>query len=155
MHSLQPVALHDATRAYRKLVGVLTARAARMGSSDAEGAAHEALKRSLANPKSRAAIEYFFRADEPAAPPPDWPLEQLLAWLHGVLRFVVREERARLRFRREIPADEIEAMAIRDRSADPLEQLIDRQQQSIVRECLDELGGDYRTVLMLRIRGLK
>jgi RNA polymerase sigma factor (sigma-70 family) len=155
VHSLEPVARHDATRAYRKLVSVLSARAARMGSADAEGAAQEALKRSLANPKSRAAVDYFFHADPPAAQPPEWPLDQLLAWLHGVLRFVVREERARLRFRREVPADGIEASWVRDEAPDPLEQLIDRQQQSIVRECLDELGDDYRTVLMLRIAGVK
>ena len=156
MHSLQSVATHDATRAYRKLVGVLAARAARMGSADAEAAAQEALKRSLANTNSRAAIDYFFGTDPPAGTPaPEWPLDRLLAWLHGVLRFVVREERARLRFRREISAGSIDASLARDQAPDPLTRLIDRQEHSIVRECLAELGDDHRTVLMLRISGLK
>jgi RNA polymerase sigma factor (sigma-70 family) len=153
---LEPVVLHDATRTYRKLVGVLAARAARMGSADAEAAAQEALKRSLAHAKSREAIEFFFHEESPVGtPPPEWPLAQLLAWLHGVLRFVVREERARARFRREVPAGAIDPTWVPDRSPDPLEQLIDRQEQSIVRECLAELDDDYRTVLMLRINGLK
>jgi RNA polymerase sigma factor (sigma-70 family) len=156
VHPLQSVATHDTTRAYRKLVGILAARAARMGSSDAEAAAQEALKRSLANAKSREAIDYFFRSDPPAGTPaPAWALDQLLAWLHGVLRFVVREERARMRFRRETSAGVIDPSLARDESPDPLTQLIDRQEHAIVRECLAELGEDYRTVLMLRISGLK
>ena len=156
MHPLQSVATHDATRAYRKLVGVLTARAARLGSCDAEAAAQEALKRSLANAKSREAIDYFFDTDPPAGTPaPEWPLDQLLAWLHGVLRFVVREERARLRFRRETSGGSIDPSLARDASPDPLARLIDRQERSIVRESLAELGDDYRTVLILRISGLK
>lgn len=156
MHPLEPVALHDATRTYRKLVGALAARAARMGSADAEAAAQEALKRSLAHAKSREAIEFFFHDAAPAgAALPEWPLPQLLAWLHGVLRFVVREERARARFRREVPAGEIDPAWLPDQSPDPLEQLITRQEQSIVRDCLAELDDDYRTVLMLRINGLR
>jgi RNA polymerase sigma factor (sigma-70 family) len=156
VHPLQSVVLLDATRAYRKLVAVLAARALRMGSSDGEAAAQEALKRSLANPKSRAAIEYYFQSASPAsALPPEWPLEQLLAWLHGVLRFIVREERARLRFRQEVLAGETDPSSIRDDAPDPLEQAIDLQQQAIVSQCLSELDADYRTVLMLRIGGLK
>ena len=156
MHPLQPVAPLDATRTYRKLVGVLAARAARMGSADAEAAAQEALKRSLAHAKSREAIEFFFHdAATAEAQRPEWPLAQLLAWLHGVLRFVVREERARARFRREVPAGEIDPTWLPDRSANPLEQLIDREEQSIVRECLAELDDDYQTVLRLRISGLR
>src|SRR5215510_13001571 len=93
----KPVAVRDATSEYRKLVAALAARAARLGSRDAESAAQEALKRSLANPVSRAAIEYYFHERRPAAvSAPAWPLDQLLAWLHGVLRFVVSEERARV-----------------------------------------------------------
>lgn len=156
MHPLQPVAVHDATRAYRKLVGVLAARAARMGSADAEAAAQEALKRSLANAKSREAIEYFFQADHAtAAAPPEWPLDQLLAWLHGVLRMVVREERSRMRFRREVASGDVEQALARDGSPDPLARLIEQQEQSLVRECLAEIEDDYRTVLILRIRGMK
>lgn len=153
---LQSVVLLDATPAYRKLVAVLAARAVRMGSGDGEAAAQEALKRSLASAKSRAAIEYYFQAAAPAtAPPPEWPLEQLLAWLHGVLRFIVREERARLRFRQEVAAGDTDQSSIRDDSPDPLEQAIDLQQQAIVSECLSELDADYRNVLLLRIGGLK
>jgi len=55
-----PISLHvaevDAPSVYRKLVTSLVAQAMRMGSKDPEGAAHEALKRSLATPEPRAAI---------------------------------------------------------------------------------------------------
>src|SRR5689334_1381276 len=99
--SPQSVAVRDATSEYHKLVAGLAARAARLGSRDAEGAAQEALKRSLANAVSRTAVEYYFH-ERPPAPVgvPAWPLEQLLAWLHGVLRFVVSEERARVSYSR-------------------------------------------------------
>ncbi len=152
----QSVAPLAATHAYRKLVAVLAARASRMGSDDAEAAAQEALKRSLANAKSRAAVEYYFQPAAPAAaPPPEWPLDQLLAWLHGVLRFIVREERARLRFRREVLAGDTDHAMVRDDSPDPLAQAIDLEQQAIVNECLAELDASYRTVLMLRMSGMK
>jgi len=67
-----------------------------MGSRDPEGAAQEALKRSLENAASQPAIAYYFSQDLPAdAKPPEWPLDQLFAWLHGVLQYVVREEHNR------------------------------------------------------------
>jgi RNA polymerase sigma factor (sigma-70 family) len=156
VHSLQPVAVRDVTSEYRKLVTALASRGARMGSRDAEGAAQEALKRSLANPASRAAVEYYFHEHSPAGlQPPGWPLEQLLAWLHGVLRFVVREESARMSSRREVMAIDDDALDVCDPSPDQLDLLIDSQLQTIVRECLSALGEDYRRVLTLRATGLK
>src|SRR5689334_8136184 len=64
----------DATREYRKLLTSLAARADRLGSRDAESAAQESVKRSLADPRSRAALEYYFHEDEhpPARQIPDW-----------------------------------------------------------------------------------
>jgi DNA-directed RNA polymerase specialized sigma24 family protein len=152
----QPVARRDATTDYRKLIAALAARAARMGSRDAEGAAQEALKRSLANSTSRAAIDYYFQERPPAGlDAPAWPLEQLFAWLHGVLRFVVQEERARVGYHREMPVIGADAIDVRDPSPDQLEVLIDDQLQTIVRESLSSLSEEYRTVLTLRMRGLK
>jgi RNA polymerase sigma factor (sigma-70 family) len=127
-----------------------------MGSRDAEAASQEALKRSLANPISRAAIDYYFQEHPPAGPGvPDWPLEQLFAWLHGVLRFVVREESARVSSRREVLVLDADALDVRDPSPDQLDLLIDDEQQTIVRECLSTLGEDYRRVLTLRAKGVK
>jgi hypothetical protein len=84
---LWPLNVRDAGNAYRKLLAALVSRAVRMRSRDAEGAAQEALKRSLANPLSRAAVEYYFDDYPPAGlAVPEWPLDQLLAWLHGVMR---------------------------------------------------------------------
>jgi len=127
-----------------------------MGSRDAESAAQEALKRSLAAPVSRAAIEYYFREHPPVGlGPPDWPLEQLFGWLHGVLRFVVREESARVSHRREVLAIDADTLDVRDPSPDQLDLLIDDERQTIVRECLSTLGAEYRRVLTLRAKGLK
>jgi RNA polymerase sigma factor (sigma-70 family) len=154
--SPQPVAVRDATIEYRKLVAALAARAARLGSRDAEGAAQEALKRSLANALSRAAIEYYFHERPPASlGVPAWPLDQLLAWLHGVLRFVVSEERARVSYSREMQVADLSTFESRDASSDQLTILIEDQLQTIVRECLSSLDEDYRTVLILRTKGLK
>jgi RNA polymerase sigma factor (sigma-70 family) len=153
----QPVvAVRDASNEYRKLVAALALRAMRMGSRDAEGASQEALKRSLANPVSRAALDYYFQEHPPAGlRAPDWPLEQLFAWLHGVLRFVVREESARASSRREVRPLDDGALDVRDPSPDQLDVLIDDEQQTIVRECLSTLGEDYRRVLTLRAKGVK
>lgn len=157
MRVSQPVvAVRDASSEYRKLVSALASRATRMGSRDAEAASQEALRRSLANPASRAAIDYYFQEHPPAGPgAPDWPLEQLFAWLHGVLRFVVREESARMSSRREVLVLDADALDVRDPSPDQLDLLIDDEQQTIVRECLSSLGEDYRRVLTLRAKGVK
>ena len=127
-----------------------------MGSRDAEGAAHEALKRSLSTPAPRAAIDYYFQ-EHPAANlvAPEWSLEQLFAWLYGVLRFVVKEEYARVSARREILADDGTTMDVADPSTDQLHRLLDDETKTIVRECLDTLDDNYRDVLVLRARGLK
>jgi len=152
----QPVAVRDATSEYRKLVAALAARAARLGSRDPESAAQEALKRSLANSLSRAAVEYYFHERPPASVSvPAWPLDQLLAWLHGVLRFVVSEERARVSYSREMQVADLNTLESRDGSSDQLTVLIEDQLQAIVRECLASLDEDYRTVLVLRTMGLK
>ncbi|MGB6941058.1 MAG: hypothetical protein WBE37_01510, partial [Bryobacteraceae bacterium] len=80
----------DAIADYRRLLYALGSRARRMGSRDPESAAQETLKRSLEHPLSQPAIEYYFSEElPPEAEPPAWPLDQLMAWLHGVLRFVV------------------------------------------------------------------
>src|ERR1700733_14292035 len=79
----------DAITDYRRLLNALGSRARRMGSRDPESAAQETLKRSLENPLSQPAIEYYFIEELPLdAAPPAWPLDQLMAWLHGVLHFV-------------------------------------------------------------------
>jgi RNA polymerase sigma factor (sigma-70 family) len=154
--SPESIARHNTATEYRKLVRTLAAKAARMGSNDAEAAAQEALKRSLAHRLSRGAMEFYFQDDPPAGvAAPEWRFDQLLAWLHGVLRFVVSEERARMSFRREVPVDDMDALDAHDHEPSRLERLIDDQQQSIVRECLAELTDDYRTVLTLRMEGLK
>ncbi len=95
----------DAIADYRRLLNALGSRARRMGSRDPESAAQETLKRSLEHPLSQPAIEYYFSEELPAeAAPPAWPLDQLMAWLHGVLHFVVLEEHNRVSNRREFTA---------------------------------------------------
>jgi RNA polymerase sigma factor (sigma-70 family) len=157
VHTVQPVvAVRDAPSEYRKLVAVLVSRAWRLGSRDAEAAAQESLRRSLAHPLSRAAVEYYFRERPPAGvDAPEWSLEQLLAWLHGVLRFVVREESGRVSHRREIQAADGETPDVRDPSPDILDQLIEEEQRTLVRECVSTLASDYRRVLTMRAHGLK
>jgi RNA polymerase sigma factor (sigma-70 family) len=150
------VAERDTSSVYRKLVRALAAQARRMGSRDAEGAAHEALKRSLAAPAPRAAVEYYF-GEHPAAglPAPEWPLDRLFAWLYGVLRFVVREETARVSSRREVAVIDATTIDVADPSADQLDRLIDDETKTVVRECLGTLDENQRQVLVLRAKGLK
>src|SRR5882724_9144079 len=96
-----PIA-RDPVGDYRRLASALASRAARLGSRDPEGAAQEALRRSFENQKSQTAVAWYFGEESPAGTPPEWPLDQLLAWLHGVLQYVVREEQSRVGFRREV-----------------------------------------------------
>ena len=148
----------------RKFQVALSVRALRLGSRDPEGAVQETLKRSLQNPAGRAAIEYYFSDDpEEGAPAPEWPLDQLFAWLHGILRNVVREENGRASRRREVPMAAAEPEGPVgggrgepvDPAADPLHGLIERELAAIVAEALPKLERDYRTVLHMRIDGMK
>jgi RNA polymerase sigma factor (sigma-70 family) len=151
----------DAISDYRRLLNTLGSRARRMGSRDPESAAQEALKRSLENSVSQPAIEYYF-SDElsPDATPPAWPLDQLMAWLHGVLHFVVLEEHHRLSNRRELVgwargADDRGVLDPPDPAPGQLDALIQRELEQIVIDCLPALDADYRRVLKMRANGLK
>lgn len=154
----------DASSDYRRLLAALGSRARWLGSRDPESAAQETLARSLGYPNSQAAIEYYFSEQlEPGVPEPDWPLDQLLAWLHGVLNYVVREEHNRASSRREILLSGGETTGSEwsapldppDPAPDQLDALIQKELQQIVLECLPGLDPDYRAVLKLRAQGLK
>jgi RNA polymerase sigma factor (sigma-70 family) len=149
--------MRDAKIEYRRLLGTLESRARWLGSKDPESAAQETLRRSLEDARSQAAIEYYFSDELPAhAIAPDWPLDRLFAWLHGVLHFVVREEHNRVSNRREVlvvgsnghldPADP---------APDQLDRMIQRELEEIVVECLPALDSEYREVLKMRANGLK
>jgi RNA polymerase sigma factor (sigma-70 family) len=151
----------DAISDYRRLLNALGSRARRMGSRDPESAAQEALKRSLENALSQSAVEYYFSEElPPGAAPPAWPLDQLMAWLHGVLHFVVLEEHNRTSNRRELAgwtrgADARNRLDPRDPAPDQLDALIQKELQQIVIDCLPALDADYRRVLKMRANGLK
>jgi RNA polymerase sigma factor (sigma-70 family) len=154
----------DASSDYRRLSAALASRARWLGSRDPESAAQETLTRSLGYPGSQAAIEYYFAEQlAPGVAEPAWPLDQLLAWLHGVLNFVVREEHNRASSRREILLSGSEAarpewsapLDPADPAPDQLHALIQKEMQQIVLECLPALDPDYRAVLKMRAEGLK
>jgi RNA polymerase sigma factor (sigma-70 family) len=153
--------MRDAITDYRRLLNTLGSRARRMGSRDPESAAQETLKRSLENALSQGAIEYYFSEELPRdASAPAWPLDQLMAWLHGVLHFVVLEEHNRASNRREFTAGRADDSALRrldraDPAPDQLDALIQRELQKIVVECMPALDADYQRVLKLRASGLK
>jgi RNA polymerase sigma factor (sigma-70 family) len=149
---------------YGRLLAALAARARRLGSQDAEGAGQEALKRSLQNASSKAAVEYYFSQDLPIGlQPPEWSLDQLFAWLHGVLQYVIREEHSRASKRREVPIAAIGSERLEisnlldpaDPAPDQLDNLIQKELQAIVVDCLPRLELDYRTVLRMRVDGLQ
>lgn len=156
--------MRDVQHEYRRLHSVLVSRARWLGSRDSESAAQETLARSLKNPSSLGAIEYYFSAELPAGTPaPEWRLDQLLAWLHGVLTFVVREEQNRASTRREIHFSTWESgesgrpalLDPQDPSPDQLDALIQKEMEQIVVECLPALDPEYRAVLKMRAKGLK
>ena len=148
-----PPIARDPVSDYRRLASALASRAARLGSRDPESAAQEALRRSLENRKSQPAVAYYFGEESPVGAMPEWPLDQLLAWLHAVLQYVVREEQSRAGFRREVSA--ISTSEPADTSADALEGMIQRETRAIVADCFATLDRDYRSVLALRMDGLK
>jgi RNA polymerase sigma factor (sigma-70 family) len=111
--------------------------------------------RSLENDVSRPAMEYYFVEERRAGvEPPAWPLDQLLAWLHAVLLYVVREEQSRAAFRRETPAgdDPVEPAGS---TPDPLDTLLREELNGIVAECMPQLDRDHRKVLGMRVDGMK
>ncbi|MGD0616689.1 MAG: RNA polymerase sigma factor [Bryobacteraceae bacterium] len=138
---------------YRRLVAALASRAMRLGSRDPEGAAQEALRRSIDNRTSQAAVKYYFGETASTGGEPEWGLDQLLAWLHGVLQFVVREEQSRMAFRREVSVRSISDPA--DSAPDALEMMVERETAAILDECFARLDREYRQVLKLRMGGLK
>jgi RNA polymerase sigma factor (sigma-70 family) len=148
---------------YRRLLATLASRAQRLGSRDPEGAAQETFARSWQNATSRPALDYYFRQSLKAdAAVPDWSLEQLLAWLHTVLCYVVSEECNRVAYRREIPIEQDPGASEERKDAEPqdtganqLQQLLQKELESILRECFPKLEPQYRTVLRMRGLGLK
>jgi RNA polymerase sigma factor (sigma-70 family) len=111
--------------------------------------------RSLENALSRPAMEYYFVEDPPAGlEPPAWPLDQLLAWLHAVLVYVVREEQSRAAFRRETTAGD-ERVEPAASTPDPLDTLLREELNGIVAECLPKLDRDHLSVLRMRVDGMK
>jgi RNA polymerase sigma factor (sigma-70 family) len=153
----------DAAIDYRRLQAALASRARRLGSLDPEGAAQEALRRSLENASSQPAVEYYFSQDLPSAlEPPEWALDQLFAWLHGVLHYVVIEEHHRVSNRREVPIGGIRpGMLGQDDRLDPadpapgaLDILIEKELQEIVVDCFPMLDREYQAVLRMRVDGL-
>jgi len=154
---------HAISGDYRRLLAVLASRAHRLGSRDPEAAAQEALTRSWENSKSQAALEFYFREDVAADVfPPPWNLDQLLAWLHTVLRYVVSEERSRVAYRTEVSldggSDAWDRRSIPepwDTGADQLHQLLQRELESILGECFPKLDSEYQAVLRLRGAGMK
>jgi DNA-directed RNA polymerase specialized sigma24 family protein len=108
-----------------------------VGSADPEAAAREALKLSLEDPGSHSAIEYYFGLQvRGAEQPADWPLDRLFEWLNGVLRHVVQQERGHGR-------------------AQPIDQLIAKERQRILKDCFPKLRRDQRAALKLRADGMK
>jgi DNA-directed RNA polymerase specialized sigma24 family protein len=149
-----PPIAREPVGAYRLLASALALRARRLGSRDPESAMQEALRRSLENPKSQPAIEYYLGEDSPdGAPAPEWRLDQLLAWLHGVLLFVVREEQGRAPFRREVSVVRVSEHA--DSSPGTLDLLIQEEVLDIVSACFKDIDREYRQVLELRRDGWK
>jgi RNA polymerase sigma factor (sigma-70 family) len=148
----------DAGAQHRRLLAILASRARKFGSRDPESAAQEALKRSLENANSQPAVEYYFGESLPeGAEPPAWPLDQLLAWLHGVVRYVVREEHNRAGFRREVPREFSGAPSLEpvDPAPDQLDALLQRELHGIVSGCFPKLDREYQTVLRMRVDGMK
>lgn len=152
----EPIAIRNAASEYRKLTKALAARAARLGSSDPEAAAQEAVRRSLADSRSRPAIEYYFREQLPGgAGAPEWTLLQLVGWLHGVVNFVVREERARAQARHERSGLDDQVLDGPDPSPSQLEHAIEAQHRALVEESLSALAVEQRSALLMRLRGIK
>jgi len=127
-----------------------------MGAADPESAAQEAIRRSLDNQMARPALDYYFH-DQPTAAghPPEWSLLQLLGWLHGVLRFVVWEERARARTRREITTRSDDLVEYADARPSQLDVAIDAQLRAMVHDCVMSLAEDRRAAVLMRLQGAK
>jgi RNA polymerase sigma factor (sigma-70 family) len=112
------------------------------------------LKRSLENARSRSAIEFYF--SDAAETEPEWQFDHLLAWLHAVLQNVIREERNRVGYWREVNSRESNGHCnLRDASPDPLQTLIRNEVADFLRESFKKLDRGQREALQLRAKGWK
>ena len=111
--------------------------------------------RSLENPVSRPAMEFYFGQQPPDdADSPKWPLDRLFTWLHAVLHYVVREEQSRAAYRRETPAGK-DSPEPTDPTPDQLDALIRQELQGIVAACFPALDREQRSVLRMRADGMQ
>ena len=85
-----------------------------------------------------------------------------MAWLHGVLHFVVLEEHNRAEqpprvagWRDRETSSATNRLDRADPAPDQLDALIQKELQQIVVECMPALDADYRRVLKMRADGLK
>jgi RNA polymerase sigma factor (sigma-70 family) len=147
---------------YRRLLAILALRARRLGSRDPEAAAQEAFKRSWENATSQPALAYYFSETLAAgSSTPAWSLDQLLSWLHAVLKYVVSEERSRVRYRLEVSLEENSEGWNGEGVAEPLhagrdqlQVLMQQELEAIVSGCLPRLDSQYRAVLRMRTAGI-
>jgi RNA polymerase sigma factor (sigma-70 family) len=139
----------------RELLQLLSRKARRLGARDPEETAQEALRRSLENWHSRAAITYYFSPrGEAISSPPEWSSAQLIAWLCGVVQMLVLEERTRRSASR--PSDRADSTAdAADPAPSQLEVLIRSEQRRLALNSLASLGDRYRRVLEMRAHGMK
>ena len=145
---------------YRRLMANLTRKAAAMGASDAEGAAHEALTRALKHPVSGPSITAQLEPQAPAGATSNlFSPTDLLAWLHVVLFNVVSEERSRASYRRERFAYNESAFEVPDPAPSQLDTLLRQESNQAlaakVRDGVATLSDDWRRVLQLRAQGVK
>ncbi|HJT68986.1 MAG TPA: sigma factor-like helix-turn-helix DNA-binding protein [Terriglobales bacterium] len=148
---------------YRRLLAILASRAQRFGSRDPEAAAQETFKRSWENVTSQPALAFYFGQNLPiCADTPQWSLDQLLAWLHAVLRYVVWEERSRAGFRLEVSLDEKSQAGNGESIPEPAHhgpdqlQLIIRQERELMlSRCFPKLDALYQSVLRMRSAGMR
>ncbi len=111
--------------------------------------------RSLENAVSRPAMEYYFGQRQPAGlEPPEWPLDHLFVWLHAVVDYVVREERSRVGYEREVLFNAAVPVPS-DLAPDQLDALIRQELHGIVADCFLALDREHRKVLRMRVDGMK
>lgn len=126
----------------------LAAKARRLGSTDDEAAAQEAISRALQNPHAAEAFRFYFGSSGPTPEQmPGWSPGRLEAWLSVTVRFVVNEQR-----RVKACGAQID---LPSNDPDTLESLIHGEQRQLFEGCLGCLKEGERRALLLYHDGWK
>ena len=138
---------------YSKLLSRLSVWARRWGSRDPEDDAHRAVLIGLRHARFGRALQALDDQPGESEEVEQKLVQETIAWLHGVVKYVVLEGLRRASAQREVAIVDAPGFDAPDGSLDPLDQAINAESSGILRDCLATLEPNVRQALRMWARG--